>query len=225
MTIATTATDTRPTESPRAVTAVATAAALLLAVPVAVEAFWLHSGDDPAGDLLFAATQVAGWLIVLTVVRGLLRVGRRGRVLPLLVVAGVCLQAAFGMVYGLTTLASGEPLEASFVLFLLGFLLLAVGGVGWGLRLRRGALRTAGYGLVGVGALGFLAVAVGASPWHDLMLLGSYAAWVVVGAGRAAGLVEGVDEVRLVEQVGVAATDAAGALQPQAGTGEQDRGH
>jgi hypothetical protein len=169
-----------------AATAPAVTAAALLAVPVAVEAFWLHSGDDPAGHLLFAATQVAGWLLVLSIVRSLLRVTPRGRVLPRLVVGGVGLQVAFGVVYGVTTLVSGEPWEASFVLFLIGFLLLAVCGLGWGLRLRREGLRTTGLGLVGVGALGGLAVVVGVSPWHDLLLLGSYLSWVAVGAGRSA---------------------------------------
>jgi hypothetical protein len=160
----------------------ATLAALALAVPVAVEAFWLHSDDGLAGHLTFAASQVAGWLLVLVVV-GTLRRVEDGRRWGGVVQGGVLLQVAFGATYGIGAAVTGEPWERVFVLFLLGFLLLTVGGVAWGRRLLRSGAREAGFGLVLVGVLGFLAMAVGATWWHDVLLLGSYAAWVLVGAG------------------------------------------
>ena len=156
-------------------------ASLVLAVPVAVEAYWLHGDDGLAGHLTFAASQLVGWLLLLVVVRGLAQ-GEPGR-WPRVVQAGVLLQAAFATAYGVGTVATGEPWELVFVLFLLGFLLLAVGGVGWGRRQLRSGSREAGLGLVLVGVLGFLALAVGDTWWHDVMLLGSYAAWVLVGVG------------------------------------------
>jgi hypothetical protein len=155
----------------------------LLAVPVAVEAFWLHTDDGLPGHLLFAASQLVGWGLQLTVVLDLRRRRVGGRVLPRLVLAAVASQMAFAATYGLTAGWSGEPAGASFGFFLLGFLLLAIGGVGWGIRLRRVGMRSAGAGLVAAGGLGFLALAVGGDPWHDVMLLSSYLAWVVVGLG------------------------------------------
>jgi hypothetical protein len=160
----------------------ATLAALVLAVPVAVEAFWLHSDDGQAGHLAFGVSQLVGWTLVLLVVRTLAR-GGSGRRWPRVVQAGVVLQAAFATAYGVGSAVTGEPWERVFVLFLLGFLLLTVGGIGWGRGLLRGGSREAGVGLVLVGTLGFLAVAVGVSPFHDLLLLGSYLAWVPVGVG------------------------------------------
>ena len=157
-------------------------AAAVLTVPVAVEAFWLHSDDGLAGHLTFATSQLVGWLLLLLVVRTLAE-GEPGRRWPRVVQAGVVLQVAFATAYGVGTVATGEPWERVFVLFLLGFLLLTVGGIGWGRRLLRGGSREAGAGLVLVGVLGFLAVAVGVSPFHDLLLLGSYLAWVPVGTG------------------------------------------
>lgn len=191
----------------------ATLAALVLAVPVAVEAFWLHSGDGSvAGDLAFAVSQLVGWALVLRVVRSL-RGSERSR-LPRVVLGGVALQAAFAVVYGLGVALTGEPWEAVFVLFLLGFLLLAVGGVGWGSRLLRGGERAGGLGLVLVGVLGFLAIAVGASPWHDLVLLGSYVSWVPVGIGA---------DRRLMSTPPEDVRDVPGRPGPPAGRGPRPR--
>ncbi len=71
-----------------------------------------------------------------------------------------------------------------FVAFLLGFLALTAGGVIWGVRLRRNRRAApAGAGLLAVAVLGFLAMALGMDPFHDVFLLSSYAAWVAVGMG------------------------------------------
>ena len=124
-------------------------AALLLIVPVSAELVW-PSSFGHRGDLLFAASQVVGWLLLASVGPRRIaarnpeldaqRSGRRGRRLLL---AACFLQVSFALLYGVTTAASGEPLEASFVLFLLGFLAQFAGGLTWGRALGRAGLRTA----------------------------------------------------------------------------------
>ncbi len=162
-------------------------AALLLAVPVAAELVWSSFGDT--GDLLFAVSQVLGWLLVASVVfdggrRYAAGAPRIGRVGWRLLLAGCSLQALFGVVYGATAAIGGEPLEASFVLFMLGFLAIFVGGLMWGRSLLRGSgSRLAAWGVIATSVLGFLAIAVGVDPFHDIFLLSSYAAWVLVGRG------------------------------------------
>ena len=163
-------------------------AALALVVPVSAELIWPSLGDS--GHLLFAVTQLVGWCLVATVVRdgaGRLpetsttraaRVGRR------LLLAGCALQMLFALVYGGSAAIDGEPAEASFLLFLLGFLATFVGGLVWGpALLRAGLAHLAGVGVLAMAVLGFLAIAVGADPFHDVFLLSSYAAWVLVGRG------------------------------------------
>jgi hypothetical protein len=164
----------------------AAVAAAVLIVPVAVESL-LSADDDPTwAHLVFAASQALGWLLLLTVAGGLgdrvggSRWGQR------LVVAGCVLQLAFAVGYGALTAVRGEPGDGVFVLFLAGFLALTAGGLTWGLRIRRQA-PAAGWGLVAVAGLGFLAMAVGVDPFHDLLLLSSYAAWVLVARGSDAG--------------------------------------
>ncbi len=161
-----------------------TAAAALLIVPVAAEISFPERFDGTPGHLVFAASQLLGWLLIGSVVRaadpGHARraiFGRRA------VLVGIACQVAFAAVYGVTALAA-EPLEASFALFLLGFLSLTVGGLTWGFALvRQGGARTAGWGLVATAVLGLLAVMVGVDPFHDIFLLSSYAAWPAVGRG------------------------------------------
>ena len=159
-------------------------AAALLVCPVAFQALAPAAADGIAGHLAFALSQLAAWLLVATVARALpvparrlARIGRFG------VLSGVACQVAFALTYA-TTALDGEPLEASFVFFLLGFLGLAVGGLAWGTALlRTPAGPSAGVGLVAVGGLGLLAMLVGVDPFHDVFLLASYAAWLLVGRG------------------------------------------
>ena len=125
-----------------------------------------------------------GWLLIGSVVRpaepGRARRARFGR---RAVLVGIGCQVAFATVYGATAF-DGEPLDASFALFSLGFLSLLVGGLCWGSALVRSVdRRTAGWGLVATAVLGLLAVMVGVDPFHDIFLLSSYAAWPVVGRG------------------------------------------
>jgi hypothetical protein len=161
-----------------------TAAAALLIVPVAAEIAFPERLDGASGHVGFAAAQLLGWLLIGSVVRpaepGPARRATFGR---RTVLVGIACQVAFAAVYGGTAL-DGEPLEASFALFLLGFLALTVGGLTWGFAMARSVdHRTAGWGLVGTAALGLLAVLVGVDPFHDIFLLSSYAAWPVVGHG------------------------------------------
>jgi hypothetical protein len=164
-------------------TRAAVAAALLIS-PVAFQAFAPEAADGVIGHLSFALSQLAAWLLLATVVRMVpvpdrrwARIGRRA------VLTGVAGQLAFALIYGATAL-DGEPLEAAFVFFLLGFLGLVVGGTAWGSALLRAPVgHAAGAGLIGVAALGLLAMLVGVDPFHDIFLLTSYAAWLLVGRG------------------------------------------
>jgi len=163
-------------------TARAAVAAVALIVPVAIESLFSSEEDATWAHLVFAGSQALGWLLLLTVAVSLRdRVGgpRWGQ---RLVLVGCTLQLAFGVGYGALATARGEPGDGVFVVFLAGFLALTAGGLTWGLRLRRsGPSGTGGLGLVAVAALGFLAMAVGVDPFHDLLLLSSYAAWILVG--------------------------------------------
>ena len=156
--------------------------AVLLSVPVVAEATHLI-GDQLWGEVLFALSQVAGWALVLSVVGSLAAAVEAGRWGPRLVRTGVVLQLLFGVLYLGTLVADLEPDGPVFLPFLLGFLALTVGGLVWARALRRTAARTAGTGLLGVAVLGFAAIAVGSDPFHDVALVGSYLAWVLVGRG------------------------------------------
>ena len=187
-----------------------TLAALALAVPVLAEIARPELSDGTWGNLVFAASQLLGWALVAAVVRGAPAAASaaspRGRRVVLL---GCGLQLAFAAVYGVTAL-DGEPYEGSFVLFLLGFVALLVGGLLWAARLRRvAAARVAGRGLLAVAVLGALAMLVGSDPLHDAFLVSSYAAWVVVGRGFAA-----LGRAPVSEPLGTPSTGAAGPAIP-----------
>lgn len=165
-------------------------AAVVLIVPVVAEILVPSFGDS--GHLVFATSQLVGWALVASVcISGLravprLRQTRAGRLGGRSLLAGCACQVAFTVVYGVSAAVSGEPLEAAFVLFLLGFLAQLVGGIAWARSLLRApAVRRAGLGVLATAVLGFLAIAVGVDPFHDVFLLSSYAAWAVVGWGLA----------------------------------------
>jgi hypothetical protein len=159
-------------------------AAVLLIVPVAVET--LVRSDHLAlwGHVVFFVSQLAGWTLLLSVSRQLAARAGGSRWGSRLVQAGCVLQLVFATGYGITVLLQGEPLEGMFVAFLLGFLALTAGGLTWGIRLVRSRRAApAGAGLLAVAVMGFLAMALGMDPFHDIFLLSSYAAWVAVGLG------------------------------------------
>lgn len=159
-------------------------AAAVLAVPVLAEIAWPAPFDTAGGHVFFAASQLVGWALLTSLVlaapAAASAASPRGR---RVVLAGCALQLSFATVYGATAL-DGEPLEASFVLFLLGFITLLAGGTLWASRLRRQTGgRLAAAGLIAVAVLGALAILVGSDPFHDVSLVTSYAAWIVVARG------------------------------------------
>lgn len=171
----------------------AVAGTLVLIVPIATQLLlWPDLADMPAGYLIFSLSQLLGWLLFATVcVRtgslhteaGMTRAGRIGRGVTL---AGCLLQVAFSLLYGVSSLITGEPFEGSFWLFLLGFVALFAGGITWGMVLRRRQhLVLAGNGFLAMGVLGVLAIVVGDNWMHDVTLFAGYAAWIVIGFGAA----------------------------------------
>lgn len=171
------------TLGPRGITA---AGALI--VPVVAELIWPSFGDS--GHLVFAISQLVGWILVASIVVDVGRLfpslgtTRSGRVGGRVLLIGCALQVLFALAYGVTTLVAGEPNEASFVLFLAGFLAQLVGGIVWWRAMRSDPrLRVTRIGVLATAVLGFLAMAVGNDPFHDIFLLSSYAAWAVVGVG------------------------------------------
>lgn len=173
------------TLAPRAVVA---AGALI--IPVVVEIIWPSFGDS--GHLVFAICQVMGWVLVASIVVDIdrlfphLRAMRGGRVGRRVLLIGCGLQILFALAYGVTAAVSGEPNEASFVLFLAGFLAQLVGGIVWWRAMRNESrLRVTRIGVLATAILGFLAMAVGNDPFHDIFLLSGYAAWAAVGVTAA----------------------------------------
>ena len=164
------------------------AAAALLIVPVVAELASEPFGDTTGFKLAFAASQVVGWMLLAGLCQELSEIhppaNRTGRVAARLLVVGCTIEMMFGLLYGVLELATGEP-ELSFILFSLGFLLLVVAGLLRGTQLRKAGAGIVGGGLVATALLGFLAIAIGSDPFHDIFLLTGYAAWGVVGLGIA----------------------------------------
>ena len=173
------------TLGPRAI-----AAAGALIIPVVAELIWPSFGDS--GHLVFAICQLIGWILVASIVVDVdrlfpsLSTTRGGRIGRRVLLIGCGLQVMFALAYGVTALVSGEPNEASFVLFLAGFLAQLVGGIVWWRSMRsEPRLRVTRIGVLATAVLGFLAMAVGNDPFHDIFLLSSFAAWAVVGVSAA----------------------------------------
>jgi hypothetical protein len=152
----------------------------------------VHHGQEPDGSLtnptLFAVyltvwTLGAATLLVaqlgLRRTAGLPAVGRTGAVVS---AAGTGLSLAFGLVVVASALATGAPLEASFLAFAIGLLLLAVGSVLLGLGLRRSGAVGGWWAALPVAGAGAL-VALLVEQWHDAGMFGFFAAWVLLGAG------------------------------------------
>jgi hypothetical protein len=163
---------------------------LLLAASVGAEL--VHPVQDPDGSVvapaLFAgylgvwALGAAALLVAQLGLRrtpGLPAVGRAGAVVNL---AGTGLLLAFGVVVVASGLATGTPLEASFLAFAIGLLLLAVGSVLLGLGLRRCGAVGGWWTTLPVASVGAL-VALLVEQWHDLGLFVLFTAWVLLGAG------------------------------------------
>lgn len=158
---------------------------------VGVEGEWLFDPQRDDGTVtdmpvfaLLLLTATAGFALLCVGVVGLrartARTTRPARIGSVMTLAGAGLLVVFGLVALVTALLTGSPLEASFIAFLLGMLLLAVGQVTWGLSLRRSA---PGVWLLlllaGVAAFG--ALAIEPDPWHDVSLTVMFAAWSAIG--------------------------------------------
>lgn len=169
------------------------AAASGVLMTAGVEGEWVFDPQRDDGTVtntpvfaLLLLTATAGFALLLTAVMGLRAQSacstRPARIGSLMTVAGAGLLVVFGVVALVTAVLRGAPLEASFIAFLLGILLLAVGSVTWGLSLRRHSPAPGVWSLLmlsGVGALG--ALAIEPDPWHDISLTVLFAAWSALG--------------------------------------------
>lgn len=158
-----------------------------------VQGEWLFDPQRDDGTVtnmpvfaLLLLTATTGFALLLIAVMGLrahtARATRPARAGSLMTVAGAGLLVVFGLVTLVTALLRGSPMEASFIAFLLGMLLLAVGPVTWGLSLRRRPPTTGAWQpllLSGVAAFG--ALAIEPDPWHDISLTVMFATWSVLG--------------------------------------------
>ena len=95
---------------------------------------------------------------------------------------GAGMLAVFGALVLVTGVASGSPLEASFLAFALGLLLLSIGQVVWGLSLRRQSPAPGVWQMLLVaGVMAFASIAIPLDPWHDVSLVAMFLAWSVIG--------------------------------------------
>jgi hypothetical protein len=163
----------------------AVAGGLLLAASVAAEL--VHPVQEPDGALtnpaLFAVyltVWTAGAAAIVVALSGLRAPGRlagMGRAFGLI---GAASFVAFGLVVVASALATGAPLEAAFLAFALGLLLLAVGSVLLGLGLRRSGAVGGWWAALPVAGAGAL-VALLVEQWHDVGLFVLFGAWVLLG--------------------------------------------
>lgn len=140
--------------------------------------------------LVYVGTGGLGMALLAAAIVGLRRlhraegaeVGRAGRVGFRLAIFGALANVAFTVVYFAGAVATGETVEAAFLLFALGFLSLLVGQVLLGIGLRRGGLLGRGWAapLAGVAAIA-LAITTDADPYHDLGLFLFFGSWFALG--------------------------------------------
>ena len=169
----------------------ATTAGVLMAA--GVEGEWLLNPqrDDgtvtnkPAFALLLVVSTV-GFVLLGMAVSGLrrecarrTRPARAGAAMSLI---GASMLAVFGALVLGTGVATGSPLEASFLAFALGLLLLSIGQVVWGLSLRRQSPAPGVWQfLLVAGGMAFASIAIPLDPWHDISLVAMFLAWSVIG--------------------------------------------
>ncbi len=169
----------------------AVAAGLLMTA--GVEGEWLLDTQRDDGTItsspgfaLLVTLATIGFALLVVAVRGVgqasprrTRPARTGAVLSL--VGAGCL-AAFGLASLVSGVATGLVAEVSFLPFVLGMLLLAVGPVTWGLSLRRaGAAPGVWQALVTSGVAAFALLAIPLDPWHDVSMVVMFGAWSVLG--------------------------------------------
>lgn len=158
-----------------------------------VEGEWLlnpQRGDgtvtDKVGFALLLVVSTAGFVLLSLAAQGLRRECARhtrpARSGAMMTLVGAGLLVVFGVLVLVTGVVSGSPLEASFLAFALGLLLLSIGQAVWGLSLRR---HTPAPGvspmLVVAGVLAFGSIAIPLDPWHDVALVAMFLTWSVIG--------------------------------------------
>lgn len=140
--------------------------------------------------LIYVGTSGLGMALLAAAIVGLRRlhraegaeVGRAGRVGFRLAIVGAAANVAFAIVYFVGGLATGETVEAAFLLFALGFLALLSGQVVLSVGLRRGGLLGPGWAapLAGVAAI-VVAITTDADPYHDIGLFLFFGSWFALG--------------------------------------------
>lgn len=141
--------------------------------------------DKPEFALLIVVSTI-GFALLSVAVHGLRRESARrtrpARVGATMSLVGAGMLVVFGALVLVTGVVSGSPLEASFLAFALGLLLLSIGQVVWGLSLRR---QTPAPGvwqmLLVAGVTAFATIAIPLDPWHDVSLVATFLAWSVIG--------------------------------------------
>jgi len=167
----------------------AVAAGVLMFLSVATELIWTVQRPDGSVFnmpmfLLFIIGFAAGSAALGMALHGLGRgvpLSRPGRIGHALSLAGAGLLVAFSVVFGVTGVVTGTPLETAFWSFLIGFLLLILGSVPLGLGLRRSGIVGPMWAAVPVAGAGAVVAILTPAPWHDLGLLTYFGSWAVLG--------------------------------------------
>jgi hypothetical protein len=169
----------------------AAAAGVLMATGVAGE--WVLNPQRSDGTVtnkpvfaLLLVTSTIGFALLTYAVRRLRRESERrtrpARTGAFLSLAGAGLLTVFGLAVLVTGVATSAPAEVSFLAFALGMLFLSIGPLTWGLSLRsHSPAPGVSPFLVVAGVLAFASVAIPIDPWHDVTLIGMFAAWSVIG--------------------------------------------
>lgn len=169
------------------------AAAAGVLMTAGVEGEWLLNPQrddgtvtDKAEYALLLGVTTVGFVLLSLAVAGLRRESARrtrpARVGATMSLVGAGMLVAFGALVLVTGVTSGSPLEASFLAFALGLLLLSIGQVVWGLALRHQSPAPGVWQmLLAAGTLAFASIAIPIDPWHDVSLVGLFLAWSVMG--------------------------------------------
>ena len=140
--------------------------------------------------VLYLGSYALGMALLVVAIVGLRRlhaaegaeVGRAGRIGFRLAASGAVAHVVFAAVMVVSALATGETVEAVFIVFALGFLALIVGQMLLAVGLRRGGI--VGWGwiapLAGLAAAA-IAIATPIDALHDLALFLFFGSWVVLG--------------------------------------------
>lgn len=140
--------------------------------------------------VLYLGSYALGMALLAVAIVGLRRlpaaegseVGRAGRGGFRLAAGGAVAHVAFAAVMVVSALATGETVEAAFLLFALGFLALILGQLLLAVGLRRGELVGRGWiaPLAGV-VTAAIAITTPVDALHDLALFLFFGSWVVLG--------------------------------------------